>query len=271
MATRVENMNKKASTKRTAIILGGSSGLGFATAKKLLQEGFSVFIIHRDRRTDLEQINDAFKEITLSGNRVHLFNMDALKQENRSEIIHRIKEVLEDGARIDVLVHSLAKGNLKPMRSPEKTELNGQDFGLTIAAMASSLFEWTKALYDHGLFAEDARVISYTSEGNTKAWANYAAVSAAKAALEAITRNIALEFAPVGIKANCIQAGVTLTPSFERIPGHETLKENALLRNPNKRLTVPEDVANVAYLLTTKEAQWITGTVITVDGGESLR
>ena len=83
-------------------------------------------------------------------------------------------------------------------------------------------------------------------------------------------RNMALEFAPLGIKVNCIQAGVTDTPSFRRIPGHEQLKENALKRNPNKRLTTPEDVANVVYLMTLDEAKWITGTVIKADGGESL-
>ena len=65
------------------------------------------------------------------------------------------------------------------------------------------------------LFAEDARIVSFTSEGNTKAWQNYAAVSGGKVTtLEAITRNIALEFAPFGIKANCIQAGVTDTVLF---------------------------------------------------------
>jgi len=81
---------------------------------------------------------------------------------------------------------------------------------------------------------------------------------------------MALEFAPVGIKANCIQAGITMTKSLSMIPGYEKIKAHALQRNPNKRLTTPEDVANAVYLLTTDEAKWITGTVIKVDGGESL-
>ena len=115
-----------------------------------------------------------------------------------------------------------------------------------------------------------ARVISFTSEGNTKAWKNYAAVSAAKVTLEAITRNIALEFAPHGIRANCIQAGVTDTASLRMIPGSDQLKEHTKQRNPFKRLTLPEDVANVVYLLSKEEAAWINGTIIKVDGGESL-
>ena len=136
--------------------------------------------------------------------------------------------------------------------------------------MAISLYDWTRSLFDKKLFAADARVISFTSEGNKKAFKSYAAVSAAKAALEAITRNIALEFAPVGIKANCIQAGVTDTEAFRMIPGHEALKKNTLNRNPFKRLTTPEDVANVVYLLSKDEAAWINGSIIIADGGEHI-
>ena len=136
--------------------------------------------------------------------------------------------------------------------------------------MAFSLFDWTKALFDVDLFAEDSRIISFTSEGNSKPWPNYAAVSAAKTALEAITRNIALEFAPFGIKANCIQAGVTDTASLRAIPGSEKIKEHTLIRNPFKRLTTPEDVADVVYLLCKDEAKWINGCIIPVDGGERL-
>ncbi|MGA9326092.1 MAG: SDR family oxidoreductase, partial [Salegentibacter sp.] len=89
--------------------------------------------------------------------------------------------------------------------------------------------------------------------------------------LEAITRNMALEFAPHGIRANCIQAGVTVTKSFRLIPGHETLRLHAQRHNPFKRLTVPKDVANVVYLLSKDEASWITGTIIPVNGGEHLK
>ena len=132
------------------------------------------------------------------------------------------------------------------------------------------MYDWTKEVFTKNLFSQDARIISFTSEGNKKAWQNYAAVSAAKVALEAITRNIALEFAPHGIKANCIEAGITDTASFRMIPGNEQLKEHAIQRNPFKRLTTPEDVADVVYLLTKAEAKWITGAIIPVNGGQHL-
>ena len=148
--------------------------------------------------------------------------------------------------------------------------LQTDDFQLTIQAMGISLYDWTNAIFEARLFSDDARVISFTSEGNTKAWKNYAAVSAAKVTLEAITRNIALEYAPFGIRANCIQAGVTDTASLRMIPGSDEIKKHSLLRNPFHKLTVPEDVANVVYLLSKDEASWINGTIIPVDGGEHI-
>ncbi len=253
------------------IILGGSSGLGLATAKKLAHHGYNLIIIHRDRKSDLQIINEQFQEITSGGSKLNSFNVDVSHPEKRAQTVKEIKALLTTRGKIKVLVHSIAKGNLKPMYSQEKTALNHQDFQITLNAMALSLYDWTRALIDADLFAADARIVSFTSEGNTKAWPGYAAVSAAKVTLEALTRNMALEFATIGIKANCIQAGATETRAFQMIPGHEELKKSALKRNPHGRLTMPEDVANVVYLLSTDEAKWITGTVIKVDGGESLQ
>ncbi len=257
--------------KGWALILGGSSGLGLATAKKLALHGFDIIIVHRDRKSDLEGIKSQFHEIISKGVVLKSFNVDAANAEKRVRTIAEIKSLLGEGQRIKVLIHSIAKGNLKPMFSKTDTTLNHQDFQVTLNAMALSLYDWTKDLMKTGLFSDDARIISFTSEGSSKAWPGYAAVSAAKATLEALTRSIALEFAPIGIKANCIQAGATETRAFRMIPGHEQIREDALQRNPNGRLTTPEDVANAVYLLTTDEARWITGTVIKVDGGESLR
>ncbi|MDT0539776.1 SDR family oxidoreductase [Croceitalea sp. P059] len=261
---------KNSTAKQWALILGGSSGLGLATAKKLAANNFNIIIIHRDRRTDIEQINTSFQEITLSGSKLISFNADATNGNKQQQLVDEIAVKLGSD-KIKLVVHSIAKGNLKPMFSKDQEVLANQDFNLTIDAMATSFHDWLQLLVTNELLSEDARAIAFTSEGNTKAWPNYAAVSAAKAALEAIMRNAALEFAPIGLKVNCIQAGVTDTKSFQMIPGSENLKQAALQRNPNKRLTTPEDIADVVYLMTQPEAQWITGTVIKADGGESLQ
>jgi len=252
-----------------ALILGGSSGLGLASAKKLAAHGMNICIVHRDRKASMEAINREFDTIKASEVKFISFNIDATRADKRESILEELSNTIGEKANIRCLIHSLSRGNLKPMTSNEGI-LKNDDFHLTIDAMAISLYDWVQAIFQKELFIKKASVIAFTSEGNTKAWKNYAAVSAAKSALEAITRNIALEFAPYGIKANCIQAGVTDTPSLRMIPGSEQLKVFAIKRNPNKRLTTPVDVANVVYLLCKEEASWINGTVIPVDGGEHI-
>jgi len=252
-----------------ALILGGSSGLGLATAKKLAKHGMNVCVVHRSSRSQLIQIEKEFNVIKQEGVDFISYNSDATRPENRAKPIEDLKKEIQAG-KIKTLVHSVAKGNLKPMVSDLSPALQAEDFQITIQAMGVSLYDWVKVVFEAKLFSDDARVVSFTSEGNSKAWKNYAAVSAAKVTLEAITRNIALEFARFGIRANCIQAGVTDTASLRMIPGSDEIKKHSLLRNPYGRLTLPEDVANVVYLLSKDEAAWINGTIIPVDGGEHI-
>lgn len=252
-----------------ALILGGSSGLGLASAKKLAAHGMNICLVHRNSRAELESIEQSFNEIRDSGAKLITFNVDVIKEENRLQVLESLSETIGQG-RIRCLLHSIAKGNLKPLIDPALPSLETPDFLLTMQNMAVSLSDWTKATHDAGLFTADARIISFTSEGSTKAWKHYAAVSAAKAALEAITRSIALEYAPFGIRANCIQAGVTDTASLQKIPGSELLKQHSINRNPFKRLTTPQDVANIVYLLCKDEAAWINGAILPVDGGEHI-
>jgi len=252
------------------VILGGSSGLGLATAKKLANEGMHICIVHRSRRSVLAPFEEAVKHMRSYGIQVVSYNVDAMNVEKRMQVIEDLLKEL-GGEQIKTLVHSVARGNLKPLYSTKDTVLSNDDFVRTLDAMAISLYDWVSAFAKANLFALDARVIAFTSEGSHKAWKQYGAVAAAKAALESITRNIALEFAPLAIKANCIQAGVTDTESLRLIPGSTVMIEKSIERNPYGRLTLPEDVANAVYLLCRDEASWINGTVIPVDGGDHIR
>ncbi|MBG44125.1 MAG: short-chain dehydrogenase [Aequorivita sp.] len=249
-----------------ALILGGSSGLGLATAKKLASEGMNICIVHRDRKSNLKEFEEHLRQMKSLGVSVKTFNQDALKRDVRENII---KDLPTHSVRI--LLHSIAKGSLKKMNAPKDELLTKQDIEITIHAMATSWYEWTQTLIEHQGFANGARNIAFTSEGNSRVWPGYAAVSAAKSVLEALMRNMAVELAPLKITTNCVQAGTTETPSFLAIPGSEKLVEMAKHRNPHHRLTTPEDVANAVYLLCKKEADWINGTILKVDGGESLR
>ncbi|MCC7353913.1 MAG: SDR family oxidoreductase, partial [Anaerolineae bacterium] len=98
----------------------------------------------------------------------------------------------------------------------------------------------------------------------------YGAVSAAKAALESHTRQLALELGTQGILVNCIQAGVTDTPALRKIPGHEAMVEETARRNPGGRMTTPEDVAQTLVALSDPRLAWVSGSIIRVDGGEDI-
>ena len=248
-----------------AIIIGGSSGLGLATAHKLASEGFNLCIVYRDRKSNAATNEEAFEAMRAQGVNVQSFNKDALKQETIDQVLSLLPK-----HSISVLVHSVAKGSLKPMTS-ETGMLGKADLDITIHAMGTNWWEWVRACIKENVFADQVSNIAFTSEGNQRVWEGYGAVSAAKATLEALMRQMAVELAPQGMRTNCIQAGVTQTPSFAMIPGSEKLAAMAEKRNPFKRLTQPEDVANAVYLLTKPEASWINGNVIKVDGGESLR
>ncbi|WKK64902.1 SDR family oxidoreductase [Lutimonas zeaxanthinifaciens] len=253
-----------------AVILGGSSGLGLATAKKLSSHGMNICIVHRNLKSELREIENHFNEIRANEVSLIHVNKDLLKSENRKEILKILLDKLGKDGSIKCLIHSVAKGNLKPMLAEGNAELSMLDLEITVNAMALSLYDWFKAVYSTDKIAGDFRLISFTSEGGRKPLKNYAAVSAAKASLEAITRNIALEFATKGVRANCIQAGVTNTKSLRRIPGSEKIMKHAVNRNPFGRLTLEKDVANAVYLLCKDEAAWINGCIIPVDGGEHL-
>ncbi|MBT8283519.1 MAG: SDR family oxidoreductase [Muriicola sp.] len=259
------------SENKWALILGGSRGLGLATAKKLAKHGYAICVVHRDRRNELEEIEKHFAEIKNDAPDFCSFNADAVNSEKREEIIDALQGILNEKGTVKVVVHSIAKGSLKPMGAKKGECLSTEDFEITFRAMALSLYEWVQSLIAARLNDPDMRVISFTSEGNTRAMPGYAAVSVAKVALEAITRSMAVEFANLGLKANCIQAGVTETSSFAMIPNSDKIKENAVKRNPSGRITRPDDVANTVYMLSREEAKWITGTIIKADGGESLR
>lgn len=148
--------------------------------------------------------------------------------------------------------------------------IDEEDLTGTIYNMGTSLLGWVRDLLDADLFDSDARVLGLTSEGNQVAWRGYSAVSAAKVAMESISRSMALELAPRGIRSNIVQAGITATPASALIPGIELMKAAARQRNPFGRLTRPQDVANVIYLLCTAEAAWINGTIVRADGGEHI-
>ncbi len=302
-----------------ALILGGSSGFGLASAAKLAAEGLNVCVVHRDRRGAMDRVTREFDAIRARGRGFLSLNLDALSTDGMSTVITSLADRMGPEGRVRLLLHSIAFGNLRPI-VPAPTPavpsdaasavdrlaealavpraevdravrqlaggetgfdvldpvdygtavLEDEDMARTIYAMGTSLLTWVQRVHAAGLFAPDARVIGLTSEGNEVAWRGYAAVAAAKSALESVSRAIAVEFGPYGIRSNIVQPGVTDTPALRVIPGAARMKAGALRRNPLGRLTTPEDVAGLICLLCTDEARWVNGAIIRVDGGEHV-
>lgn len=254
-------MNKK------ALIIGGSSGIGRATVEKLASESFDVTIVHRDRRQGMTEFEAFTKE--LQGryeSKIITFNIDATDKEKVKEAVAQ----MAGGPCFHLVLHAISRGSLKTLNPTNPPFLQAKDLQITLEAMSLNVQIWLEYLMEHKILGNDSRFITLTSEGKSRYWAGYGAVALAKASLETLTNYLAIEMSKQGIRFNCIMAGVTDTPSLRLIPGYEKLIAHTKERNPYGRLTEPQDVADVVYLLSRPEAKWINGALIHVDGGEHL-
>ncbi len=250
---------------RWALILGVSSGFGAECALALAAAGYEICGVHLDRKAGLARVEEIKSAIEKLGRRALFFNYNAADAEKRAEVLGCLEA---EHAKVYVLLHSLAFGALKPFIGDDA--VNEQQMDMTLSVMAHSLVYWTQEAFGRGLLQRGARVFSMTSSGSTRAIASYGAVSAAKAALESHTRQLAYELAEHGVAVNALRAGVTDTPAARKIPGSDRLFEGAARKNPAKRLTTPRDVAGALVALCHPDAGWLTGNVINVDGGEEI-
>jgi NAD(P)-dependent dehydrogenase (short-subunit alcohol dehydrogenase family) len=261
-----------------AVVLGASSGFGAATARAWARAGFGIIGVHLDLRGTRPMAEAVRDEIAEIGVPVAFHNVNAADDAKREKVIGAIGELFDERRAageqpiVGAMLHSLAFGSTLHYISDDegRKELSRKQMEMTADVMAHSLLYWTRDLYHAGLLQRGGRVYAMSSEGAILAVPTYGAVSAAKAALEAHVRQLALELADAGITVNAIRAGVTDTPALRRIPGWPQLVEAAQTRNPHGRLTSPEDVADALTVLATPQTHWMTGNVIAVDGGEVM-
>ncbi len=264
---------KQFSKDQWALILGASSGFGGAAALELARRGMSVFGVHFDRAAGLQNVERIKGEIASAGSKAVFFNINASDPAKRADTIEAIrKEFLSSpNATIRTLVHSLAFGTLKPYIGARIEDVLSQSqMEMTLDVMANSLVYWTQAVVINGFMKAGGRIFAMTSSGGHNVLPNYGAVSAAKAALESHIRELAMELGPRNITANSILAGVTDTPALRKIPGAQSMLKIARGKNPQMRVTTPEDVAGAIALLSLDDAHFISGNVIGVDGGEDI-
>ena len=250
-----------------AFILGASSGIGANTAVAFAEKGLNIYGIYL--RKPARHIEKLVKTIEEFGVQVIYKKINAANAESRVKVVKELNNI--KNLNIKVFVHSLAFGALKPMINDSlSNRLNKKNIEMTLDVMSNTLIYWAQDLFDNKFLVEGSQIISMTSAGSQKQWASYGAVSMAKAALESATRQLAFELAPYKIACNAIQAGVTMTPALEKIPGYTNMIKHAQKTNPHKRLTKTNDVASAVALLGLSENYWLTGNTIKVDGGESL-
>ena len=260
-----------------AVVLGASSGFGGAVARAWARAGFGIIGVHLDMRATRADAQAVQDEIAGLGVPVHFFNTNAADDAKREKVIASISEIFEERRAageqpmVGAMLQSLAFGaTLHYLSDDGRQELSRKQLEMTADVMAHSLLYWTRDLYRAGMLQRGSRVYAMSSEGAILAVPTYGAVSAAKAALEAHVRQLALELAHAGITVNTIRAGVTDTPALRRIPAWQQLVDAAEARNPMGRMTRPQDVADALTVLATPQTHWMTGNVIGVDGGEAM-
>ncbi|HSO29921.1 MAG TPA: SDR family oxidoreductase [Candidatus Sulfomarinibacteraceae bacterium] len=265
--------------ERWALILGASSGMGEATARALAAAGDNICGIHLDFRAALERVEGVKADLAALGREVLFINMNAADDEKRAAALDRLEErfaAARSAGRepfVHVLMHSLAFGSLVPFITGDPKEgVDRKKMEMTQDVMANSLVYWVQDVYRRGMLGQGSRIFAMTSEGSTRVVPSYGVVSSAKAALESHVRQLAMELARKGTGAtvNAIRAGVTMTPALLKIPEAQQMIDLTLRRNPTGRMTTPQDVANAIVALSGPGTAFISGDIISVDGGEFI-
>jgi enoyl-[acyl-carrier protein] reductase III len=243
---------------KSALVTGASRGLGAVVARRLAAAGARVILTYgRDdagaaaTRNDIVRAGGAAS--LLKANLVHSHDISAM-----------FKVIAETGC-LDVLIHCAAIGSFKPLLD---VRANQWDLTMSVNARALLLCAQHAAPLMEG---RTGRIVSVSSLGSSRVLPSYGAIGPSKAALEALTRYLALELAPRGIRANAVAAGLIETESVKAHPQYAAFASRAIEASPAGRLGTPDEVANVVLFLCTPLSDWIVGQTIVVDGGVSLR
>jgi enoyl-[acyl-carrier protein] reductase III len=250
-------------TDKVALVTGGGRGIGKAIALRLAREGADVAINYFRNRAQAEE---TALEIKSLGQKAHIVRANV---GDVDELQTMIAEVNTELGGLDILVNNAASGY---NRSIMDQRVKGWDWTMNINAR-SALFGAQAAA---PIMAErgGGAIVNISSFGSQRVLPDYVLVGASKAALEAVTRYMAVELAPQGIAVNAVSAGVVETDALRHFPiWREQLGEriDAIVEHtPAGRIVTSEDVAGVVAWLCMPDATMIRGQVIVVDGGFTL-
>lgn len=236
-----------------ALITGSSRGIGRAIALQLAPRGGQIVINYLQNEAAARETADA---VAAAGG--HPIVMQGNVRDRRD-----LKALAGSLDRIDALIHNAAIGVLKPM---EKIRIPQWD--LTLESSVRPFWALTSMCLER--MPAGSSVIGLSSLGSRRYTPGYAAMGAAKGAMEALTRQLAVELAPRGIRVNTVCGGLVDTDALNYFPNREEMIALAEQITPLKRVGTPEDIAGAVELLLMPQAAWITGQVLVADGGMSI-
>ena len=243
---------------KLALVTGGGRGIGRAISLRLARLGADVAVNYLRNADAAEQTVEAARALGVRSEpiRGHVGDPDR---------VHAMFGVVrEQFGALDILVNNAASGVIRPALELEPRHW---DWTLNINARGA----WLCAQQAAALMAGRAgRIVNISSLGSGRVLRDYVAVGVSKAALEALTRYLAVEFAPLGIAVNAVAGGLVETDALRYFAEREAMLNDARARTPAGRMVEPEDLAGVVGFLCTPEADMIRGQVIVVDGGYSL-
>ena len=246
-------------TGKAAVITGSGRGIGRGIALALAERGCNVAVNFFRRRDEAEQ---TAAEIRALGVQAAVIKANVAKEEE-------VRGLVDEAARllggVDIFVGNAASGVIKPI-----SEIDAKAWDWTLNINARSILFGSQAAVPYMRRNGWGRIITVTSIGSRRVFPEYGVVGVSKAAIEAVTRYLAVELAAENIIANCISPGVVLTGALDFFPRRDAMIEHAERHTPAGRLVTPEDVGNVAAWLCSEEAKMIVGQTIEVDGGYSL-
>ena len=242
---------------KVALITGGSRGIGFAIAKTLSENGASVVITSKNS----EKLNIAKSKISNS------FGITCdIKKTN--EVKNVVDETIKKFGRLDILVNN---AGIFP-KIKQLHEIDEEEWNEVLDVNLTGQFRFTKEAIPY-LQKTSGCIINISSDAGLKAYQgfNADAYSASKAALIVLTKCWALEYAKDKIRVNCICPGVVDTDMTK--PFLKNQKDIEFMNNehPLGRIGQPEEIGKAALYFTSDDASWVTGAILTVDGGESIK